>query len=328
MEESALRLTDSIPVGTYTMVLPPGEQIAHFSFLSEPFLQITGLRREDVLSDPFKAFACVHPDDYPRWIKLNEEAFSRREAFFGETRILVHGQVRWVSAESTPRPTPDGGFIWEGVLTDITDRINAERQFQETQAAQARFEERSRLLEDMHDGFGSQLQSARLLIQSGQMSQSQLLQLIGECVDDLYLVVDLLSNQDQSLQDALVDYRHRMQYRTADLPCKMHWKFNLSGCPPLPERVILQLLRITQEAVTNAIKHAQANNITVSAVFDAQAGLTLSIADDGVGFSESVKSGRGLNNMKKRAQIIGGGLTIDSGPWPGKGTRITVALKR
>lgn len=85
--------------------------------------------------------------------------------------------------------------------------------------------------------------------------------------------------------------------------------------------MILQLLRITQEAVTNAIKHAQAKNITVSAVFDAQAGLTLSIADDGVGFSGSVKSGRGLNNMKKRAQIIGGGspLTAALGPARARG---------
>lgn len=72
---TALNITEAIPVGTYTMVLEPGSALASFRFLSERFLELTGLDRDTALSDPLKAFACVHPDDYNTWVQLNAEAF-------------------------------------------------------------------------------------------------------------------------------------------------------------------------------------------------------------------------------------------------------------
>lgn len=193
--------------------------------------------------------------------------------------------------------------------------------------AESRQKEREELLQDMHDGFGSQLQSARLLIENSQMSQQQLLDVIGECVEDLYLVVDLLSNKDQRLQDALVDYRHRMQYRTADLPSHVRWYFSLADCPPLPERVILQLLRIVQEAVNNALKHAGPCNIVIAAEFRSSEELVISVVDDGLGLLDSVKSGRGLNNMKKRAQLMGASLSIERRSPSGTAVELRLGLE-
>jgi PAS domain S-box-containing protein len=103
---TALEVTEAIPVGTYTMVLRPGSPMASFSFLSERFLQLTGLRREEALADPLKAFACV----------------------------VVNGEVRWITAESVPRALADGTTVWEGVLIDVTDRIEAQQQLQRGQA--------------------------------------------------------------------------------------------------------------------------------------------------------------------------------------------------
>jgi diguanylate cyclase (GGDEF)-like protein/PAS domain S-box-containing protein len=130
LEQSALRLTDSISVGTYTMVLLPGEELARFSFLSKRFLEMTGLTREQALGDPLQAFACVHPDDHGAWVRLNVEAFAKRAPFYGETRVIVHGEVRWVSAEAIPRQLSDGGHVWEGVLIDVTAQKQAQAQLQ------------------------------------------------------------------------------------------------------------------------------------------------------------------------------------------------------
>jgi PAS domain S-box-containing protein len=47
--------------------------------------------------------------------------------------VVVNGETRWVSAESVPRPLPDGSAVWEGVLIDITDRVEAQQRLRASQ---------------------------------------------------------------------------------------------------------------------------------------------------------------------------------------------------
>ena len=126
LERTAYELTENIPVGTYTMVQPADGGMAHFAFMSRRFLELTGLTREVAAADPLQAFACVHPDDFDAWLDLNIKTFEKKTAFFGETRLIVNGEVRWVTAESIPRALPDGSTVWEGVLADITERKQTE----------------------------------------------------------------------------------------------------------------------------------------------------------------------------------------------------------
>ncbi|NCA71396.1 MAG: PAS domain S-box protein [Sphingobacteriia bacterium] len=133
LERAAYDVTENIPVGTYTMVLPPGGQVASFSFLSRRFLQMCGLTREEALSDPFRVFAICHPEDRDDWIQGNLTAFKQRIPFVGESRVIIHGQLRWYSAESIPRQLPDGSIVWEGVMIDITERKCAEEQLRQSE---------------------------------------------------------------------------------------------------------------------------------------------------------------------------------------------------
>jgi PAS domain S-box-containing protein len=126
LERTAYELTENLPVGTYTMVLPPGGGLGQFRFLSPRFLEITGLTREAVQADPLLAFTCIHPEDYDRWLELNQVAFANVEPFYGEARLSTHQDERWIAAESKPRPLADGSIVWEGVIMDITDRKRAE----------------------------------------------------------------------------------------------------------------------------------------------------------------------------------------------------------
>ena len=119
----------------------------------------------------------------------------------------------------------------------------------------SRTAERERLLQDMHDGFGSQLAGARLRIERGEPAQAQVAILLQECLDDLYLVVDTMSNAASSLRDAIVDWRYRCERRLAGQPIRVDWQIDLDACPPLEQRLILQLLRIMQEALNNGLKH-------------------------------------------------------------------------
>ncbi len=133
LARTALDITEAIPVGTYTMVLEPNAGMAQFRFMSERFLELTGLRREDALADPMRAFACVHPDDFDAWVQLNAEAFASKSRFFGETRLIVNGDVRWITAESLPRDLADGSTVWEGVLIDVTERVAAQERLRQSQ---------------------------------------------------------------------------------------------------------------------------------------------------------------------------------------------------
>ena len=87
--------------------------------------------------------------------------------------------------------------------------------------------------------------------------------------------------------------------------------------------VATHLYRITQEAITNAVKHSHAKSIVVR--LDAGAdGLTLSICDDGVGMPPKIPSGMGLRTMAYRASVIGASFNVAR--QHSRGTRVTCRL--
>ena len=105
-------------------------------------------------------------------------------------------------------------------------------------------------------------------------------------------------------------------------------EFSLEGTPcPLPKGVALGLLRICQEAVVNALRHAKANKIKVQLTFKPSV-IDLCVEDDGRGFDSHLRGdgkGFGLIAMRERAERIGAQLEISSEP--GRGTRTTVVAK-
>ena len=94
----------------------------------------------------------------------------------------------------------------------------------------------------------------------------------------------------------------------------------------LPPEIEEGLYRIAQEALNNALKHAQARCITVY-LCQIQPRVVLEIADDGLGFDPSVarqKGGLGLQGMEERAAQLGATLSLHSRP--GAGTRVRVEV--
>jgi signal transduction histidine kinase len=92
--------------------------------------------------------------------------------------------------------------------------------------------------------------------------------------------------------------------------------------PKIDKTLATALYRIGQEAVTNAIRHADATTIIVELRTDAQ-GLILTVEDNGIGFDPAPgtqQSGFGLEGMMERANLAGGSLDIRSEK--GRGTRI------
>jgi signal transduction histidine kinase len=315
IEQTALKLTEAIPVGTYVLEVPANGK-PHLSFISKRWLQMLDITRELVTADPSQVLSCVHPDDLEDLVARHQQIFAQPQVLTWEGRTLIRGETRWLSVEAVPRTLPDGSTAFEGVVVDVTIYKKAQEALQvaheqltEAAVLHSRSDEREHLLQDMHDGFGSQLATARLMAESGNISSGDLSVILQECMADLYLVVDTLSNTHNSLLDSLADMRFRMQKRTAHLPVELSWDLDIGETPELLQRTILQLLRIIQEAVNNALKHAQANHIRISLTRDkVTSDLRISVTDNGLGYPDKPVMGRGVHNMHQRARSVGATL--------------------
>lgn len=191
-----------------------------------------------------------------------------------------------------------------------------------SEIAKSRAAERQQIIADMHDGFGVQLSSARILLEQGRLDVKGAAEVLRECMADLYLVVDVLNDEGGDLEQALIDFRSRCERRFRGSDVAITWEIDVAGAPPLEHRLILQILRIIQESLNNAVKHAGGGHISVGV--RAGAGeLAALVADDGVGMPTCVTPGKGLNNMQKRAREIGARLDFEVSE---KGTVVRLRL--
>jgi signal transduction histidine kinase len=198
----------------------------------------------------------------------------------------------------------------------------------ELEQSSARMEERERLLRDMHDGIGSQLASARVQLRSGELSARQAATVIQECIDDLRLLLDVSGNDGGSLEDALADFRFRLDRRLEPAGIAPRWRIALDGMPVLETDTLLQVMRIAQEAIANALRHADARLLSISAVWHEKRGeLALGVRDDGRGIAVDPPPvpGRGLHNMRRRADAIGARLEVGDA-FPGTAVRLTLPI--
>ena len=197
--------------------------------------------------------------------------------------------------------------------------------------------ERNRIAREIHDtlaqGFVAvsvQLQVAsRLLGNSPAVAQQHLAQaqeLVRTGLDDARRAIWELRSQgaqENDLASKFIKMANRLTGSSA-----IEARVRISGTyRPLPAHTEDQLLRVAQEAVTNAVRHAQAAHIDIQLRFE-EKNVELIVEDDGCGFSGDAPSMReghyGLTGMRERAEQIGGKLTVNSEA--GQGTRIRVEV--
>lgn len=200
------------------------------------------------------------------------------------------------------------------------------RKLRDVEREQAMLLERQRLMRDMHDGMGSALMSSLVLVEQGKLDIQAVAGVLRECVDDLRLVIDSLEPIGHDLVTLLATLRYRLGKRLEAAGLQLEWQ--VDDLPPLPwldATAALQVLRIVQEALTNILKHAQARKVMIALKKTGEA-VEVHIADDGVGFDatgDAPMASKGLRNLRKRAQTLGGDVVFTSAPG---NTRVTLVL--
>lgn len=205
---------------------------------------------------------------------------------------------------------------------------NFER-LRESERLQATAQERQRIMQDMHDGLGSQLLSSLMLVERGAVTQEQVAQILRECIDDMRLAIDALASEDAGLLSALGNLRFRMEPRLRAAGIELAW--DARGLPQeidINPDAVLPILRIVQEALTNALKHSRARAVHVVLAMEHNGDsqwLNIRVTDNGRGITGEGAGGRGLSNMRNRAGRIGAQLKLET--VPGAGTMVQLAYR-
>ena len=182
-------------------------------------------------------------------------------------------------------------------------------------------------MRDMHDGLGASLLSSMAIVQSDPNAPEILVQSISDCMTELRSVIDSLEPIEEDVGALLGKLRHRIGPSLERNGTVVRWQVDeLPRLQWLNAGHTLQLMRLLKEMFGNIIKHAQARHIDV--VAQARNGqIVLEIKDDGVGFdpqSNAASMGRGLQNMRARAEALGATLELHTAH--GEGVHWILAL--
>jgi signal transduction histidine kinase len=248
--------------------------------------------------------------------------------------IIVDGRLWGAIAATTKRaPTPLDTEERMANFTELVGTViaNAEHQA-ELAASRARVvaagdEARRRIRRDLHDGAQQRLVSAVVTLK---LAQQELGDLTGPAVE---LVNEALAHAEGAnaelrelahgiLPNALV--RDGLRAGIDELVSRVRLPVTVEVTPErLPPALEANVYFIVAEALTNAVRHAQATSVQIAAVVDNGA-LWLEVRDDGIGGASCIEGSSGLIGLRDRAAALNGELHVHSPP--GEGTVVAAIV--
>lgn len=189
--------------------------------------------------------------------------------------------------------------------------------------------ERARIAQDLHDGVGAHLFQALALLDTRNASVEDVRHSIENAMWCLRVEMECLDDVDASLIERLAMMRWRLQPLLQARGVSMDWQMPTGESDLSPHaNQGLQLAMLAQEAISNALRHAQCKVLRIRLTCH-EATWQLEIADDGCGYQPSLDddssqecAGRGLQSMRTRAQQACAVLSIDA--QAGRGTHVGV----
>ncbi len=232
----------------------------------------------------------------------------------------------WALATSAASSAIAFACVWRVRRLHATlraERAQAATQLCEREAlarTQAAATERERIYTDLHDDLGAKLLGMIHSSESPAQADSA-----RTLLQDLRDVVTRSRGAAGTLHDVLADIRIETAHRLAAVDIALAWEVaDALPNPAIDTDRALHLYRIVREAISNAIRHAQAARVRVR--IKAQDGtLYLALSDDGSGADGgAVGRGRGVSNMRGRAAELDG--AIDWAPATDGGTKVLLTV--
>ncbi len=329
--------------GVFFVMTPQGEQVVAYAPVSSVGWALIIREPWESLAAPLLRFDRVMP-----FVLLVATVISLLTLFFGLRYVVRPLQRLGMQADRigqgdfSAAREPVGGVREIEELRQTLDRMA--QQVQRYQVAlqgylgamtRAQEEERARLARELHD---ETIQSLIALGQRVQMVQRTLSRDPTRAAERLAELRGMISDAVEEVRRFSRALRPLYLEELGLVPAlemlanEAQASFRVRGAPRrLTTDQELALYRIAQEALSNALRHAQARHISMELAFDEEA-VTLRVWDDGKGFevpdrfADLARKGHfGLMGMHERAQLVGGRLTVISAP--GRGAMVEVSLK-
>jgi PAS domain S-box-containing protein len=310
-------------LGSYEMNVPSSSG----DVWSEETFRIVGLdpSEGELLADEFIQQA-VHEEDRGPVSDAIRQAIENAVPFDFEYRVVrPNGSVRHVQSAGEPVHDQSGQVVkLVGTLLDITEHKQAENLL---------LTERTRISMELHDSVIQSLYAIGLELDVLLSQESIPAGDLKPAVDSLSRVIDDIRQfiLDLSRIDRQPTTFHRCLER--DILPRLHIPESTSIEVDVPDAPLLLsqstmdgVCQMIREAISNALRHADASQIKIIGRQMTEL-FQVTIVDDGQGFdlnAISDRPGMGLRNLRKRAQIHGGQLLVDS--TPGRGTKITISI--
>lgn len=171
--------------------------------------------------------------------------------------------------------------------------------------------ERGRLAKELHDGVCNDLYTVQLRMAQGTCDMAEQAGMISACREQVRRVSHELMPPEFSYADICIVIDDYLQRAGEASGCEVSFTATPDDADwaAVPDATALEMYRIVQEAVTNAVKHSGAASIDVA--LDMQEnGLSLTVTDDGTP-AERSGTGIGKRTMRQRAEAVGGRLTVE-----------------
>ena len=284
----------------------------------------------------------VHPEDR-EWMKFNWRKAERdAKPYTGTFRIVQkNGKIKHLMEHAEFILNLKGNLEKTvGTVIDMTDLHEHQEELRmlSSHIQQVQEEERGRIAREIHDALGQRLTSITMDIE---FLKSKLGQDIPEEITDRLIALTNLTEEtikltrkiSQELRPSILDdlglisaidwlkeqYNQRTDIHfTLDMP-----KEDIE----VKDEHATAIFRITQEALTNIIRHAEAKNVKIQVKFS-NSNISLKVCDDGKGIKKNNKPAKektfGVFGMQERAAMLGGEMKIVS--QPNKGTTINLSL--
>ncbi|MFD3166779.1 CheR family methyltransferase [Herpetosiphon sp. NSE202] len=264
--------------------------------------------------------------------KITEDALRKSEEELSKTHTILEARVQERTAALVEANA--------ALQTEINQRIEAQKARQEVlrQLVTVQEDERKHLARELHDHIGQQLTAIRLDMQRlGTLNTvpeartilnaiQEHLHILGYETHNLALSLRPTVLDDLGLLTALRSYGEQWQERT-EIRLAMH--FNVALSMRFAPEIETTIYRVTQEALTNIIKHAQASQVSL-VIHHSPKHLRLIIEDNGTGFEyaqfiqANPQQSLGIQGIQERVLLLGGTVDIES--TPGSGTTIYVQI--
>ena len=215
----------------------------------------------------------------------------------------------------------------------MLERLETARREATRTALAAQEGERLRVARELHDEIGQTLTAVTIQAERAAGGDSaaasaelaRVADAVRRSLDDVRRIARELRPEaldDLGLINALIALCSRVDAQGGpSVKREFHGKL-----PRLAPDVELVIYRVVQESLTNTLRHADAETVTISLEVDAEAVL-ISVVDDGKGMPSHVQPGTaGIAGMRERALLVGGHLSIETRPNDGTEVRLTVPL--